>query len=82
MTEATRRLSRHRTTVTVAHRLTTAARADRILVLAGGRIVEDGTHTELLARQAHYAELWHSYLAGSTSSASSPRVGSQSPSRT
>ncbi|HEU5270771.1 MAG TPA: ABC transporter ATP-binding protein, partial [Jatrophihabitans sp.] len=64
VTEATRRLSRRRTTVTVAHRLTTAARADRILVLAGGRVVEDGSHAELLERGGSYAALWRSYLAG------------------
>ena len=64
VSEATQRLSRHRTTVTVAHRLTTAARADRIVVLADGRIVEDGSHRQLLAAGGSYAELWHSYLAG------------------
>jgi ATP-binding cassette subfamily B protein len=64
VTEATRRLSRHRTTVTVAHRLTTAARADRIVVLAEGRIVEDGSHQQLLAAGGSYAGLWRSYLAG------------------
>jgi ATP-binding cassette subfamily B protein len=62
--EATRRLSRQRTTITVAHRLTTAARADRILVLAGGRVVEDGSHAELIRRGGSYAALWQSYLAG------------------
>lgn len=66
VTEATRRLSRHRTTVTVAHRLTTAARADRILVLAGGRIIEDGSHRELLDHDGVYAALWQSYLAGNS----------------
>ncbi|HEX2905108.1 MAG TPA: ABC transporter ATP-binding protein [Jatrophihabitans sp.] len=64
VTEATRRLTRHRTTVTVAHRLTTAARADRILVLAGGRVIEDGSHRDLLERDGVYARLWQSYLAG------------------
>jgi ATP-binding cassette subfamily B protein len=65
VTEATQRLSRHRTTVTVAHRLTTAARADRIVVLAEGRVVEDGSHQRLLAAGGSYARLWRSYLAGS-----------------
>jgi ATP-binding cassette subfamily B protein len=69
VTAATQRLSRHRTTITVAHRLTTAARSDRILVLSGGRIVEDGSHSELLVRQGTYASLWRSYLDGSISDA-------------
>jgi ATP-binding cassette, subfamily B, bacterial len=65
VTEATQRLSRHRTTVTVAHRLTTAARADRIVVLDQGRIVEDGSHQRLLSQNGSYARLWRSYLDGS-----------------
>ena len=48
VTRATARLTAQRTTLVVAHRLTTAARADRIIVLEHGRIVEDGTHEELL----------------------------------
>jgi ATP-binding cassette subfamily B protein len=49
---------RRRTTVLVAHRLATAARADRIVVLAGGRIVEQGSHAELLERGGRYAAFW------------------------
>jgi ATP-binding cassette subfamily B protein len=51
-------LSRGRTTIIVAHRLATAARADRIVVLAGGRVVEEGSHAELLARRGLYAAMW------------------------
>lgn len=54
-------LSRGRTTVIIAHRLATAARADRILVMDAGRIVEDGTHDELLALQGRYSTLWQAY---------------------
>jgi ATP-binding cassette subfamily B protein len=55
---ASARLAATRTTVVIAHRLTTAARADRIVVLDNGRIVEQGGHAELLARGGRYAGLW------------------------
>ncbi|MFP5403514.1 MAG: lipid A export permease/ATP-binding protein MsbA [Gammaproteobacteria bacterium] len=50
-------LMQHRTTLVIAHRLSTVERADRIVVLEGGRIVETGSHADLLARQGRYAQL-------------------------
>ncbi|MFB7807629.1 ABC transporter ATP-binding protein [Streptomyces virginiae] len=60
--QATDRLAGKRTTLVVAHRLTTAARADRVVVMDRGRVIEDGSHTELLARGGRYAELWRTFV--------------------
>ncbi|MFD7414509.1 ABC transporter ATP-binding protein, partial [Kitasatospora purpeofusca] len=57
------RLSGGRTTLVIAHRLTTAERADRVVVLDRGRVIEDGTHKELLARGGAYTRLWQAFVA-------------------
>ncbi|MNV23001.1 Lipid A export ATP-binding/permease protein MsbA [compost metagenome] len=46
-----------RTTLVIAHRLATVLRADRIVVMDGGKVVEEGTHAELMARRGLYARL-------------------------
>ncbi|MBQ3964836.1 MAG: ATP-binding cassette domain-containing protein, partial [Firmicutes bacterium] len=51
-------LMKDRTSIVVAHRLSTVASLDRIIVLSDGRIAEDGTHADLIERDGEYAHLW------------------------
>jgi ABC-type multidrug transport system fused ATPase/permease subunit len=53
---------RDRTSVAIAHRLSTVRNADRIIVVQAGRIIESGTHDQLLERGGHYAELYNTYF--------------------
>ena len=55
---ALRAVSRDRTTLMIAHRLSTVVDADEIIVLADGRVVERGSHAALLARDGVYAQMW------------------------
>jgi len=56
--EALNELMRNRTTIVIAHRLSTVERADQIIVLDAGKIIESGTHAKLLAANGHYAALY------------------------
>jgi ATP-binding cassette, subfamily B, multidrug efflux pump len=53
-----------KTVIAIAHRLSTIARMDRLIVLEAGRIVEEGTHAQLLALNGHYAKLWSHQSGG------------------
>jgi ATP-binding cassette subfamily B protein len=63
-------LARGRTTITIAHRLSTAERADRVAVLEHGRLVEIASHQDLVRRGDRYARLWASWQAGLGAAAS------------
>ncbi|MDW3215400.1 MAG: ABC transporter ATP-binding protein [Ilumatobacteraceae bacterium] len=65
---ALEKLAAGRTTIAIAHRLSTAARADRVLVLEAGRLVEDGHHDQLLEAGGTYARLFESWLSATSTS--------------
>ena len=67
LSRALQAISTGRTTVSIAHRLSTASRADRILVLEHGVIVEDGSHNELVNRNGQYSKLYEQWLSSTSS---------------
>jgi ATP-binding cassette subfamily B protein len=62
--QALERVMEGRTSLVIAHRLSTILSADQILVMEGGRLVERGTHAELLAQEGAYSRLYHTQLRG------------------
>jgi putative ABC transport system ATP-binding protein len=66
ISRALTRLAEGRTTIAIAHRLSTAARADRVLVLDGGVLVEDGSHEQLVPAGGVYAQLYDAWMAATT----------------
>jgi ATP-binding cassette subfamily B multidrug efflux pump len=67
-----------KTVIAIAHRLSTIARMDRLVVLDAGRIVEEGTHAELLALGGHYEKLWRHQSGGFIASDLEPELDMQS----
>ena len=57
-------LMKNRTSIVIAHRLSTIAKLDRIIVMHNGKIVEDGSHDQLIKRGGHYAKLWQHQSGG------------------
>lgn len=73
LSRALERLAAGRTTIAIAHRLSTAARADKVVLMQDGEIVEQGAHAVLIAAGGAYADLHRSWIAATT--AESPAVG-------
>lgn len=62
--ESLDQLMQNRTTIVIAHRLSTLSRMDRILVFDQGKIVEEGTHADLLSKEGLYAKMWNMQVGG------------------
>lgn len=58
------RLMQNKTTIVIAHRLSTLSEMDRILVFDKGRVIEDGTHEQLIHADSHYSRMWHMQAYG------------------
>jgi ATP-binding cassette subfamily B protein len=67
LARALRKLSQGRTTISIAHRLSTAARADRVVLLADGNVLEDGSHDDLMAMHGEYRRMYDAWLVATKS---------------
>ena len=68
LSRALEKLASGRTTIAIAHRLSTAARADRVLVLDHGRLVQDGSHNDLVQQDGAYARMYEAWVASTSAS--------------
>jgi putative ABC transport system ATP-binding protein len=66
LAKALQALSQGRTTISIAHRLSTAARADRVIVLESGVITEDGPHEQLIRNNREYAKIYAQWLSATS----------------
>jgi len=57
--EATEKITKNRTSIIIAHRLATIQKADKIIVMENGKIMEQGSHSELLDKKGYYSKLYH-----------------------
>ena len=62
--EATEKITKNRTSIIIAHRLSTIMNADIIVVMKAGKIVQKGTHSELISREGEYSKLWNLQKGG------------------
>ena len=67
ISKALRKLALGRTTVSIAHRLSTAARAERVILLENGRIIEDGSHDQLITKDGRYATQYQTWVSSTQS---------------
>lgn len=77
--ESLENLMQSRTTIVIAHRLSTLAKMDRILVFDQGKVVEEGSHSELMTKQGYYAYMWQMQVGGFLRDNSHTKTAMESP---